>query len=195
MKKFLERFLGFSLIFTVLTVTDLEDTKAEATTKWTKFDIRTEPSKDITAHKINTVLKAKGKSSKARNGNIGGHIMKASEKHKINPAVLFSMFAYETGWGSSKLFKSNNNVGGITCMRGYKCTGNWTKFKSVGQSIDKKAQILAGNLYVKSGRTKLGNVLNRYASPSVYKTYSANIGNIMSRNLNQKYKTKYTIMK
>lgn len=164
--------------------------EASAKSKWTKYDIRTQPSKELTAKKINKVLKKKGKSAKARNSNIGDIIMKESKAHGISPSVLFSMFVIETGWGSSKLFKNHNNVGGLTCMKGYKCTGNWTHFNSVKSSFHKKAEILSGKLYVESGRVKLGQVLSRYASPSNASSYSAKVGSIMQNNLHQKYVSK-----
>lgn len=161
--------------------------EASAKSKWTKYDIRTQPSKILTAKKINMVLKKKGKSSKARNSHIGDIIMEESKAHGISPSVLFSMFVIETGWGSSKLFKKHNNVGGLTCMKGYKCSGNWTHFKSIKSSFHKKAEILSGKLYVKDGRVKLGQILSRYASPTIASSYSAKVGTIMQMNLNQKY--------
>lgn len=177
-------------IITSGVVSSVGATGAKAVSKgtnvgWNNYNIQWESSKKLTANKMNKVLKKRGKSSKVRNGNYGKIIMDKSKKYGISPSILFGMFVWETGWGSSYRFTKYNNVGGIKCMRGYGCYRGYATFKSVNQAFDKKASLLSGKLYVGSGRTTYLRVVQRY-SPSNPRNYVANVGSIIEKNLGEK---------
>lgn len=155
---------------------------------WAYFDIRSVSNGEVTAERMNKVFSVVGKTNKIRNANLGDSIMRASEKHGINAGILFAMTAYETGWGSSSQFNNLNNTGGITCISGYECVGRWTKFNSLEESIDRKAQLLAGRLYVGDGLVTLYDVISRYAPAfeNDVNQYVNSIGYINELYLNQK---------
>lgn len=157
-------------------------------TNWAYFDVRSQSNGDVTAERMNKVAKVMGKTTKMRNANIGDMIMKASKKYNINAGIIFAMTMYETGWGSSNQFVNLNNTGGMECMTGYACEGRWTKFDSLEDSIDRKAKLLAGHLYVGSGRVTLYDIISRYA-PSFENNvnqYVNDIGRINEVYLGQK---------
>ena len=155
---------------------------------WANFDIRSENNGDVTIARMNQVAKVMGKSQKMRDANIGTLIMKYANHYNINAGILFSFTMYETGWGSSSQFLNLNNTGGMECMSGYACVGRWAKFDSIEDSIERKARLLSGHMYVQGGLTTLWQIINRYA-PSFendVNLYINSIGQINEKYLGQR---------
>lgn len=165
------------------------DMNAE-TQKWASVNIDSSFPETVTAESINAVLSQKGKSEKAKSGEVGKAIMEAGTANGINPAIMYAMFAIETGWGESDKFTLYNNPGGIKCKSGFECfkscdtCASWTKFNSLEQGFQVKAEIL--RTYIdEHGIKTIQQMLERYAPPSdnndLYSDsgYIAKIGNII----------------
>ena len=61
-----------------------------------------------------------------------------SNKYELNPIYLISKFGLESGWGTSELFKTKNNIGGWKMN-----SGEYRIFSSPEESIDFIASCLA----------------------------------------------------
>lgn len=135
---------------------------------WKDYDVRTKLD-GLTAEKIDNYIKSKGHADGAL-GGIGSTIIDISNKTGINAGVLLGMTINESGWGTSYLSTHFNNFGGVTCKKGYKCEfykdRQWTVFDSKEHSLRIQAELIMGDMYVKSGRTTIEKVLLRYAPPS-----------------------------
>lgn len=140
---------------------------------WANVNIDSKAPDSITPSKMNELMKANGKSEKARTEDIGGAIFEAASANGINPALMFAMFVHETGWGSNWKWTQVNNPGGIRCKTGYECKSKdgcstcakWTVFSSVKQGFQVKAEILRGYIENRGIKT-IQQMLETYAPPS-----------------------------
>ena len=87
--------------------------------------------------------------------NKGQVFLKAQEKYGINAAVLASIAIHETGYGTSNLAKTKNNIGGIRKGKGFKA------FASVDDCIMELARLLKQN-YVDKGLVTVAQVQKKY---------------------------------
>lgn len=104
------------------------------------------------ANKLNS--KFKGALSGA-----GALIVSTANKYGLNPALLASIMALETGWGTSSAVNNKNNPGGIMDP-----ASNWMKIKSFG-SIQEGIDAMASNLkrnYIDKGLTSISAIGNKY---------------------------------
>ena len=60
-----------------------------------------------------------------------------AQKVGIDPGIVMAMSTIETGWGKSRLFRYNNNPGGLKAKRG------WGKFSSVEEGYTRMINLLA----------------------------------------------------
>lgn len=192
---------GLKIFFIVLLILNslfyTGTTNVEAATlhpnaqKWADVNIDSAPPADFTPETINAHIKERGKSEKARTSNIGNAIFDAATKNGINPALMYSMFIIETGWGSNWKFTDINNPGGIRCKTGYECKracstcAPWTKFDTVEQGFQVKAEIIRGYMTDRGVKT-IRQMLEIYAPPHEndlygHQGYIAQIGGHIER--------------
>ena len=91
--------------------------------------------------------------------NKGQVFLNAQEKYGINAAVLASIAIHETGYGTSNLAKTKNNIGGIRKGNGFKT------FASVDDCIMDLARLLKQN-YVDKGLVTVAQVQKKYCPVS-----------------------------
>jgi N-acetylmuramoyl-L-alanine amidase len=108
-----------------------------------------------TAENLNKVLKGvlAGK---------GQAFMDAQKKYGINAAALAAICMLESGNGSSAIAKENNNVSGMGGQ------GNWKKFNSVEECIDKTASLLKNNYITPPEKGKVKSLTKLYQINSRY---------------------------
>jgi hypothetical protein len=96
-------------------------------------------------------------------GTLSGHgddYIEAGTKYGIDPAFLGAISMHETGNGTSRGSRVQNNVGGM--MKSGGNSGQMT-FGSIEEGIDAMAKNLAGSLYIKDGLTTPAEIQKRYA--------------------------------
>lgn len=84
--------------------------------------------------------------------------IRAGNKYGIDPNFLMAISANETGWGSSRVFKQQNNAMGVYDAS----AGRSRTFNSVEESIDFMAGQLKKN-YFDKGLTTIERIGNKYA--------------------------------
>lgn len=103
----------------------------------------------IDPEKINQVLDGKLT-------GMGGAIVRAGQKHNIDPALLTAIAQHETGNGASRAAMEKNNVAGMMGKNGLKSYG------SVEESIMDMARNLSKN-YLGQGFSSISQIAAKYA--------------------------------
>lgn len=98
-----------------------------------------------------------------------------SNKYELNPIYLISKFGLESGWGTSKLFKTKNNIGGWKMS-----SGEYRTFSSPEESID----FIASCLAVRYQNWTLEDICARYCTNDGYYEYIV----MLMNNFNDKIK-------
>lgn len=111
----------------------------------------------------------------AKTAEIAQGIMDASKKYGIDPTLLTAQVLQETGGKMSPVAIANNNLGGVTASstnglakgtaRPSNEGGNYAKFDSIAQGIDKQAQVLSG-MKAKAPATQNNMVSSYSVDPS-----------------------------
>lgn len=76
--------------------------------------------------------------------------------NNIDPLILSAISAHESGWGTSKLSKTHNNIFGITHK-----TKKWSSFNSLASCIKWTANMFDEN-YIKKGHNTLQKIQKTY---------------------------------
>mgnify|MGYP004663554377 CR=1 FL=1 len=108
-----------------------------------------------TAEQLNKQLNKKNGVLK----NKGQVFLDAQEKYGVNAAILASIAIHETGYGTSNLAKTKNNVGGIRKGSGFK------SYSSVDECIMDMARLLKQN-YADKGLVTIAQVQQKYCPTS-----------------------------
>lgn len=89
----------------------------------------------------------------------GDAIASAATKYGLDPVLLASIMALETGWGTSSAIQNHNNPGGVMDPS----TGCMTlkHFNSLEEGIDYMAKNLKNN-YIDQGLTTISAIGNKY---------------------------------
>ncbi|MGL4571749.1 MAG: glucosaminidase domain-containing protein [Clostridium sp.] len=105
------------------------------------------------------------------------------EKYGVNAIFLMSISAEESGWGTSPLARTHNNIGGIKGNNGYRYFNNWA------ECLDYKARLLKKEYLTSSGSYYNGQSI--YSVNIKYceqKTWSGNINSIANGLVNKSNK-------
>lgn len=108
-----------------------------------------------TAEQLNKQLNKKNGVLK----NKGQVFLDAQEKYGVNAVILASIAIHETGYGTSNLAKTKNNVGGIRKGSGFK------SYSSVDECIMDMARLLKQN-YADKGLVTIAQVQQKYCPTS-----------------------------
>ncbi|RYD07207.1 hypothetical protein N752_01075 [Desulforamulus aquiferis] len=87
----------------------------------------------------------------------GGTFIQAGEQYGIDPAFLAAVAMHETGNGTSRAIRENNNVGGMM-----KPGGGLMSFSSISEGINAMASNLK-QLYLDDGLYTISQIQKRYA--------------------------------
>lgn len=89
----------------------------------------------------------------------GAMVASIAEKYGIDPNLLASIMALETGWGTSSAIKNYNNPGGMMDP-----SSNWmslTHYSSLAEGIEAVAKNLKNN-YINQGLTTISSIGAKY---------------------------------
>lgn len=121
---------------------------------------------NLTSAQLIKILNAYGGNAKNLIPYAGNYIT-AENKYKVNVFFLIGLNALESGWGTSAIARSCNNLGGVCassnhpsngCGSNYNCS--FAKFNSVGDFIDYNASMLHTNYLTPGGSYYEGTGLN-----------------------------------
>lgn len=105
--------------------------------------------------------------------HLGESFVNAGLKNQIDPIVLMAIAAYESGWGTSTLSKTHNNLFGIKHP-----TKKWSQFKSWESCIDWFANMFDRD-YVDKGMNTLNKIQAVYCPDN--KQWDENVANIANQ--------------
>ena len=130
---------------------------------------------NLTSAQLIQVLKAYGGNANNLIPYASNYIT-AENKYKVNVFFLIGLNALESGWGTSAIAKSCNNLGGVCassahpsngCGSNYNCS--FARFNSIGDFVDYNASMLHDNYLTPEGSyfegTSLSAVYTRHYCP------------------------------
>lgn len=141
-----------------------------------KYDVRYDaPSEKVTAKELDDYIAKNATTTEKKNGTKsilrgqGKTIIKVAEKYELNPHLFLAQIVSESGWGASPYAAEYNNLGGVQCMKGYKCSNNdgtgrtVTIFDSAEDSIEGIGKLLRKD-YIDAGYDNLIKISERYVN-------------------------------
>lgn len=111
---------------------------------------------------------------------MGATFLKYANMYKVNPAIVAAISMHETGNGTSRLAREQNNFFGMR-----KKDGSWMKFSSPEEGIRRGISNIARN-YVNKGKKSLNSMVGVYAEgggnwvPEISKFYNKITGQNVS---------------
>ena len=130
---------------------------------------------NLTSAQLIKILNAYGGNAKNLIPYAGNYIT-AENKYQVNVFFLIGLNALESGWGTSGIAKSCNNLGGVCASSNHPSNGcgsnsncSFARFNSVGDFIDYNASMLHKNYLTPGGSyfegTSLSAVYTRHYCP------------------------------
>ena len=129
-----------------------------------QINYTTEPAKLSSRGNVNREAKIKRINQFLKNGlsNKGNVIVNAGIKHNVNPYLMTAIIKHETGDGTSKVFRTRNNVAGLmTNGMTYK------RYNSIDESIFSLAKILS-EFYIAEGRVDIESIGAKFCPVGAY---------------------------
>lgn len=84
-------------------------------------------------------------------------------QHNIDAAFALGFFQHESNFGLEGEATKSMSIGDMGCLIGYTCRDGFAWFPSWQAGIKAWYDLVSGPLYVGSGLTQLGPIINRYA--------------------------------
>jgi hypothetical protein len=140
----------------------------------------TQPISSYSADKINSIF---------GNGMLAGRgqqFINVAQKYNLNPYVLASISALETGYGTSHALAAHNNLGGMMDPKTPNQTG-FLHFNSIDEGLDAFASLIKRR-YANQGLNTIGKMAPVYSPPDAIndpkgtnKTWGPNVSSIYRR--------------